>query len=374
MRLIKLFLIVLMYHCLISNSYGQVANDYRSVGSGNWMDVSNWEFFDGTVWGPAGEYPGQNTAANDVSIINGVTIQLNFTIPNPINSVTVGDGVGGIDTLNVTGDSFIDTLLITYDDGGFGDWNNNVMLQFPAGAAVVIIPTGSLDTSPPCSASKIIQIGTVRYATCNSNGTSLFSFTELVNNGGSLSVAPSANTPICDGDTLNLMANPSGTGSGDPGVTYSWTATGPSGYTFSSSLENPTIAGLSPGSYVYSVTIQDTNGVFNTNNVEVLVGAIPNVPISGGDQNACSIASILPLSVVVGVGQTANWYDAPVGGNLLASNTVTYTPMSQGIFYAEAIEVASGCMSTSRVGVTLSIISCNTTVITNRRITFRVKP
>ena len=69
----------------------QSTGDYRSVGSGDWTTVSNWEYYNGTSWVAATQYPGQTgaPATNDVSIEGGDEITLDTTLTESINSVTV---------------------------------------------------------------------------------------------------------------------------------------------------------------------------------------------------------------------------------------------------------------------------------------------
>ena len=240
---------------VFSVAQGQSINDYRTVASGNWTNVSIWQVYNGAAWVAATTYPGQAVAANDVSIEGGFSVTISSNIPNTINSVTVGDGTGGTDSFFVSATSSLNTQLITIANGGYAEWISNVTFSLPSGAAFVIESGGTLDDSTPCSASKRLVIGSVIYSTCNGGAGADYSFQDLEDSGGSLNVSPSSNSPICSNKTLTLFANPSGTGSGT--ANFSWSATGPAGYSFSSSLENPTITGLSTGSYVFTVTAAD---------------------------------------------------------------------------------------------------------------------
>ncbi|MEL6988761.1 MAG: T9SS type B sorting domain-containing protein, partial [Bacteroidota bacterium] len=74
-----------------------------------------------------------------------------------------------------------------------------------------------------------------------------------------------------------------------------------------------------------------------------------------GDTFSCSDEPIPALTVSVQQGETANWYDAPSGGNLLASNTTSYTPTTAGTYYAEANVQGIECASLTRTAITLSI-------------------
>ncbi len=84
----------------------------------------------------------------------------------------------------------------------------------------------------------------------------------------------------------------------------------------------------------------------------VFINPLPNAPTSNGNQTLCSNQNST-LSVTVNTNETANWYDAPVNGNLLQANSVAFTPTVPGTFYAETINPTTGCRSSSRTAVTL---------------------
>ncbi len=362
--------ITITFCFVISVSLAQSINDYRSVGSGNWTNVSIWEVYNGTAWVAATTYPGEVAGTNDVSIEGGDSVTVSSFIPSSFNSLTVGDGVGVTDTLLVNGTSRFDTQRVTIANDGFASWTANVSLFLPAGAAFVIESGGSLDESNPCSASKRLVIGSTIYATCNGGAGADFDFGDLNDGGGSLSVTPSSNSPICTGETLTLFANVSGTGSSS--ATYSWTGTGPGSYAFSSTVENPTETGLTAGNYTYTVTVTSSDGsITNTSSTDVIVSGPPNAPVSSGNMIACTGGTIPTLTVTINSGETVDWYDAATGGTLLLSNNVSYTPTAAGSYFAEARNIAAGCVSNSRTEIVVTIKTC--TIITNRRITFRVK-
>lgn len=78
-------------------------------------------------------------------------------------------------------------------------------------------------------------------------------------------------------------------------------------------------------------------------------------PVSDGDLTICGDEVIPILSVTVGPGETVNWYDAPVGGILLLSNSTTFEPTVAGTYYAQTRVIVSGCLSATRTPVTLTI-------------------
>ncbi|RMH00936.1 MAG: hypothetical protein D6706_02835, partial [Chloroflexi bacterium] len=103
-----------------------------------------------------------------------------------------------------------------------------------------------------------------------SSSTVFYTFTVNANP----TVTAGSNSPICEGDDLNLTATPSG---GAGGYTYSWS--GPNG--FSSMAQNPTIvAATTAATGTYSVTVTDANGCTGTASTTVTVNANPTPTIS----------------------------------------------------------------------------------------------
>jgi gliding motility-associated-like protein len=80
-----------------------------------------------------------------------------------------------------------------------------------------------------------------------------------------------------------------------------------------------------------------------------------NAPVSAGDLEICEGDVIPTLTVSVGPGETVDWYDALVGGNLILDASLSFTPTVAGTYYAETRVVNSGCTSTTRTSVTLTV-------------------
>jgi len=98
----------------------QSAGDYRSVGSGNWNDPTKWERYNGNSWISTATYPGQNSEAGGVTIMNETAINVTANVPYPVaslfisidNPTIITKGVLAFDaenavTLSVSGDVII---------------------------------------------------------------------------------------------------------------------------------------------------------------------------------------------------------------------------------------------------------------------------
>ncbi|NER10280.1 gliding motility-associated C-terminal domain-containing protein [Muriicola jejuensis] len=98
-----------------------------------------------------------------------------------------------------------------------------------------------------------------------------------------------------------------------------------------------------------------SNNLCNVNSevFEIVFVPTPNPPSSIGDIRICENIETGLLTVRVPPGIRVDWYDAPSGGNLLASNTITYATEVPGTYYAEAVPNQAYCPSLSRTAVTL---------------------
>lgn len=91
-----------------------------------------------------------------------------------------------------------------------------------------------------------------------------------------------------------------------------------------------------------------------SNVFELTVLPIPTAPTSSGNITICE-GDIGILQVTPQNGYTVNWYDAPIGGNLLFGDSARFETTGAGTYYAEANSPAVECASTTRTVVTLTI-------------------
>ncbi|MDL5510971.1 T9SS type B sorting domain-containing protein [Arenibacter sp. M-2] len=87
---------------------------------------------------------------------------------------------------------------------------------------------------------------------------------------------------------------------------------------------------------------------------EVLIVPQPDPPQSDGDILSC-VDQNRALSVSVPEYIQVDWYDAPIGGNLLLSNSNTYTPQVSGTYYAEAVSTLANCYADQRTAISMTL-------------------
>lgn len=180
--------------------------------------------------------------------------------------------------------------------------------------------------------SSLIPAGGNCSGTNTGNGYVTITYTQ-----GTAVAVPSNTGPYCEGETIQLNV----TGSG----TYSWS--GPNGFT--STQQNPTIAGATAAmAGTYTVTVSNA-GCDATGTTDVIVNPVPTVdPVS--DQTLCANASTNAVNFTGSVaGATYNWtndnpaiglagsgsgniasFTATNSGASTISGTITVTPTSNG--------------------------------------------
>ncbi len=167
----------------------------------------------------------------------------------------------------------------------------------------------------------------------------------------SIGIVVSAN-PVCAGSVVTFTANPT---NGGASPTYHWKVNGANvgGNSFTYSyipLNNDLVSCV-----LNSSLPCPSDNPATSDTIAMVVNPRPAAPVSGGDQTACSNALPGLLSVLVPQGVIVDWYNATQGGNLLQANSVNYNTNIAGNYYAESIDAVTGCKSTTRTLVKLTI-------------------
>lgn len=87
----------------------------------------------------------------------------------------------------------------------------------------------------------------------------------------------------------------------------------------------------------------------------VQIAEAPEAPISNGDITICSDETIPTLSVEAAEDEIVYWYDAAPGGEIVAENTSSFLPETEGTYYAEARKEDFNCAASPRTAVQLTI-------------------
>ncbi|MCB0608650.1 MAG: choice-of-anchor A family protein, partial [Lewinella sp.] len=264
------------------------------------------------------------------------TDQMVITI-NPAATVNAGQDqtICADETIQLAGSfggAAVSATWTTSGDGSFNNANNLNAVYTPGtndkatGSVTLTLTTN--DPAGPCTAAVDQMVVTINplptYTVTNKACELLFARYDVSLTTNASNVTSSAGTVVHNGVSQNWSINdvPNGT---DITVTFTLNTTG------------------------CDVTVV----------IEAPACLCPDVPApnnTGGNQVICQGEVIPPLSVSSGnILIAIDWYDAPSGGNLLASNTTTYTPSAAGTYYAEARVIATGCTSDNRTPVTLTI-------------------
>ncbi|MBP4136736.1 HYR-like domain-containing protein [Flavobacterium geliluteum] len=113
------------------------------------------------------------------------------------------------------------------------------------------------------------------------------------------------------------------------------------------------------GTTVVTWVFDDGDGNVITANQNVMINNSITAPISGGDQIECALKDIqtLTAAAIVPVGKQIVWYDSAVAGSIVASPILN--SVGSVTYYAETVDVASGCNSLVRTPITLTLNNCS---------------
>ena len=113
--------------------------------------------------------------------------------------------------------------------------------------------------------------------------------------------------------------------------------------------------------YAEAVSIQGCTSATRTA-VTAIVNPVPALPVAGINTYAYD-GSLKTASATVGVNEVIDWYTALIGGSLTTAPTGTMA--GSYIAWAEARNTATGCVSASRLQVTLTITQSTLTITAN---------
>jgi hypothetical protein len=226
--------------------------------------------------------------------------------------------------------------------GGTGAWSstNTVVATVNSSGVVTTVGAGTTD---------------ITYTITGGCGGTKSSFKTLTVDGIPTTALVGSNQTICGA----LTSNPLGGNTPTVGTGVWSQVSGPGTSTFSASTSGSSTATASTnGSYVYKWTISNGSCTASSANVTVLYGTSTSTPVSGGNQTACNHGSIPDLTATVNSGEVVDWYDASTGGTLVYSGspfTTGETTTGTYTYYAEGRNTTSGCTSSSRTIISLTI-------------------
>ena len=280
-------LLVVAFFVLVQTvAFGQSVGDYRSVANGTWTTLASWQYYNGTTWvRPSGSspqgYPGQFAGTGTVTIRNTNTITLTTSITNLFTKLIIGDGTSsGVFAVGADIANF-NTLDIILNPTGNMNFTGQNELKLPANSGIKINAPSQITTTGKgtCTNNTAIYIGGVKFGVCKGAGNAQYTFDELTTFGGTLFSAPSSNTPVCRGNSINLTGGYSGPT--PTSITYLWSIKAPDNTVTTSSTKNLSLTALQIGNYQATLTcdaLYDERTYSNSETITVTVHALPMAP------------------------------------------------------------------------------------------------
>ncbi len=242
---------------------------------------------------------GQTTAAITVSPTTNTTYTVTVTTSGCTNTATVQVTVSPKPTPTITGTTTIcsgQSTTLTANGGNTYSWNTGAST-----AAITVSPSTS----------------TTYTVTADVNGCTNSTTILVTVNPTPAAPTLNSNSPVCQGNTLNLTSNFTS------GATYTWI--GPN--SFSSSLQNPSITGVTTAAAgVYTVTITVNGCTSPVATVNVQIGTPPTAS-AGTNQTVCANN---PNVVLSGTSTTGSGVWSTSGSGTWSPNNIslntTYIP------------------------------------------------
>ncbi len=253
-------------------------------------------------------------------------------------SLTIGDGVNpAIINMNAALDLTClgPIQLVIKKQAGFDFTSGNNRLTLAVGSSISF-EEGSVLVGGSCNASERIYIGTQLIASCNGGGGAIFSFEEILNQGGFNVVDVKVSAPVCMSGSFVLTANPAPSN----GATVRW-YDAPSGGNLlftGSTYTTPTIFS-SKYYYVeaYYSSINFTTARVGIEAVVMPALATPNIAIT---QPSCSILTgFIQVSSPTGAGLSYS-----INGVDYSNTTGTFNSLPIGN-YSLTVKNSAGCVS-----------------------------
>lgn len=172
------------------SAMAQSAGDYRVKQNGDWDDPATWEYYNGTTWVNATDFPGTINGSNQIVIDDGISVFFNANDVVDFNQDGLVISFGELVFLNnnnvVLNIPFIRLMAKDESAGEIGvmRWDGNADVYLPEGAIVSINGGDLITSSNSCSDSARLIIGSDIISTCNGNSGSSGSFDDFVNGGG----------------------------------------------------------------------------------------------------------------------------------------------------------------------------------------------
>jgi gliding motility-associated-like protein len=203
--------------------------------------------------------------------------------------------------------------------------------------------------NPTRAGATLAMAGTYSVTVTTNGCTSAVGTTTVVVNSTPATPAPSSNSPVCSGNTINLST------AAVAGATYSWT--GPN--TFSSSVQNPAITNSTTAmAGTYSVTVTTNGCTSAVGTTAVVVNSTPATPAPSSNSPVCTGNSI-NLSTAAVAGATYSWTGPNTFSSAVQNPAITNATTAMAGTYSVTV-TTSGC--TSAVGTTAVVV--NTTPAT----------
>jgi gliding motility-associated-like protein len=265
-------------------------------------------------------------------ISNVVTVSITISPATPVPAAS---------PLNICAGSTATLSVASPQQGLVYDW-------YDSATKINHLFTGSTYTTGPLNANATYYIEATN-GSCLSPA--LGSVQVIMNAVPAAPLVTNSTLAVCSGSAATLSI-----ASQQAGLTYKWYTTATGGTPVFTGVDFIT-TGLTSGTSYYAEAV-NAGGCISASRtpVNITVNALPQVTAQGAAVCPGTAASLTASSTDQNT--TINWYSSATGGSILLTGTTVTTPAlnTSTTYYAEAVDNATNCVSTTRSPAQVQII------------------
>ena len=243
--------------------------------------------------------------------------------------------------------------------------NNGVTRVVPSPVVIAsnAVPISSYlwSTGATTSTIPVSTPGSYSVTVTGNNGCVANSDTIVIGSVGSPAITSTTPASRCATGTVTLSAT---VGTGE---TVDWYAAASGGTALATGVTSFTTPSISTTTIYYAQARNATFGCLAPSRVAVAatINALPTSPLAG-NASRCGTGTVT-ISATPASGETIDWYAVASGGTTLQTNSLSYTTPSivvSTVYYAQAKNITTGCVSAARTAVTATVNTLPTVLTT----------
>ncbi|MDR2809046.1 MAG: hypothetical protein LBB84_00605 [Tannerellaceae bacterium] len=267
-------------------------------------------------------------------------------------------------TITTTGTGICNSSTVTLTGASTGV-TDPVYRWYASQTATTPLHTGATYTTPTLTANTTYYVSVEGSNYCENAINTRKAVTVTVNatlTSGAIGTAQA----ICSGSTPAGLTETTAPGGGTGTYTYQWQSSSTGATNSWTDISGATSATYQPGAltantYFRRNVTSGSCGTVSGNSILITVNPLPAAPTLSSTPAAICPGSIGVATITAVSGVTTDWYTTPTNGSPIVTGNNTLTTLTAlnatTTYYAEARNTTTGCRSTARLAVTITVLA-----------------